>query len=58
MPAVILVSHDIGQIHQFADRFAILERGELVGTYASNEITLEALIAKILARKAVQVESS
>jgi simple sugar transport system ATP-binding protein len=36
---VIFITHNVGHVYQAADRFAVLRRGNLVGTYAKDEVT-------------------
>jgi simple sugar transport system ATP-binding protein len=50
--AVIVISHNIGEIYRVADRYALLEHGELVADLAKGEISLEELIARLVSRHA------
>jgi simple sugar transport system ATP-binding protein len=36
--SVIFITHNVGHVYQVADRFTIIRRGELVGTYARDEV--------------------
>ena len=37
--SVIFITHNVGHVYQVADRFAVLRRGDLVGTYTKDEVT-------------------
>jgi simple sugar transport system ATP-binding protein len=37
--SVIFITHNVGHVYQVADRFTIIRRGELVGTYARDEVS-------------------
>jgi simple sugar transport system ATP-binding protein len=39
--SVIFITHNVGHVYQVADRFAVLRRGNLVGTYDRGEVTEE-----------------
>lgn len=36
--SVIFITHNVGHVYQVADRFTIIRRGRLVGTYARGEV--------------------
>ncbi len=35
---VIFITHNVGHVYQVADRFTVIRRGELVGTYTRDEV--------------------
>jgi len=37
--SVIFITHNVGHVYQVADRFTVLRRGNLVGTYTKGEVT-------------------
>jgi len=37
--SVIFISHNVGHVYAVADRFVIIRRGELVGSYAKDEVS-------------------
>ncbi len=37
--SVIFITHNVGHVYQVADRFVVIRRGELVGSYARDEVT-------------------
>lgn len=37
--SVIFITHNVGHVYQVADRFVIIRRGELVGSYRRDEVT-------------------
>lgn len=39
--SVIFITHNVGHVYQVADRFTVLRRGKLVGTYERGEVTEE-----------------
>ncbi len=46
--ACIFISHNVGQIYQIADRFIILDRGQVMGEYRKNEIAADQLSNHLL----------
>ncbi len=36
--SVIFITHNVGHVYQVADRFVIIRRGEMVGTYGRDEV--------------------
>ncbi len=36
--SVIFITHNVGHVYQVADRFTIIRRGNLVGTYMRDEV--------------------
>jgi simple sugar transport system ATP-binding protein len=36
---VIFITHNVGHVYQVADRFTIIRRGNMVGTYSRDEVT-------------------
>lgn len=45
--ACIFISHNIGHVYEVADRFVLIDRGEVVGGYPRQEISLEELLEKM-----------
>jgi simple sugar transport system ATP-binding protein len=39
--SVIFITHNVGHVYKVADRFTIIRRGQLVGTYTKDEVTEE-----------------
>lgn len=39
--SVIFITHNVGHVYQVADRFTIIRRGKLVGTYTRDRVTEE-----------------
>jgi simple sugar transport system ATP-binding protein len=37
--SVIFITHNVGHVYQVADRFTVIRRGQLVGTYTRDEVT-------------------
>jgi simple sugar transport system ATP-binding protein len=37
--SVIFITHNVGHVYQVADRFTIIRRGEMVGSYSKAEVT-------------------
>ena len=37
--SVIFISHNIGHVHQVADRFSIISHGQKVGDFAKGDVT-------------------
>ena len=37
--SVIFITHNVGHVYQVADRFVIIRRGELVGSYGKDEVS-------------------
>jgi simple sugar transport system ATP-binding protein len=48
--AVVVISHDIGEIYEIADRLAIIEQGRVLATYARAEVSLDTVINQLLRR--------
>ena len=44
----IMISHNISEEYSVADRFVILDRGEIVGEYKKEDVTLSELISKLV----------
>jgi len=44
----ILITHNISEEYLVADRFVIMDRGEIVGEYKKEEVTLTELISKLV----------
>jgi len=44
----IIISHNIPDVYTVADKFIVIDRGEVVGEYRKSEISLEELIEKFL----------
>ena len=36
--SVIFITHNVGHVYQVADRFTVIRRGTLVGTYTRDEV--------------------
>ena len=46
--SAIFIDHNIIHVYGAADRFIILDRGEVVGEFKKNEITREELVKKMI----------
>jgi simple sugar transport system ATP-binding protein len=44
----IYITHNIYQLYAISDRFVIMDHGKVVGNYPKDEITIEALYAKLM----------
>jgi simple sugar transport system ATP-binding protein len=45
--ACIYITHNISEVHKVSDRFVLIDRGEIVGHYRKEELSLEQLIEKM-----------
>jgi simple sugar transport system ATP-binding protein len=45
--ACIYITHNISEVHKVSDRFVLIDRGEIVGHYRKEELSLEQLIDKM-----------
>ena len=36
--SVIFITHNVGHVYQVADRFVVIRRGKLVGSYTRDEV--------------------
>ena len=45
--ACIYITHNISEVHKVSDRFVLIDRGEIVGHYRKDELSLEQLIEKM-----------
>ena len=52
--SVLFISHRLGEIFEICDRVTILKDGELVGTYATKDITMLDLISRMIGRDACE----
>jgi D-xylose transport system ATP-binding protein len=48
---IFLISHDIHDVFDLADRIAVMLQGKLVGIVAKNEVTMDEVLAMIIAGK-------
>ena len=46
--SAIFIDHNIAHVYGAADRFIILDRGEIVGEFKKNEISREDLVKKMI----------
>jgi D-xylose transport system ATP-binding protein len=51
---IILISHDIHDVFDLADRTTVMLQGRVVGTVAKGEVTMDEILAMIIIGKAPQ----
>lgn len=44
----IIISHDLGHVYRVADRFVLMDRGQIVARYSKDEISMEDLMSAML----------
>jgi len=46
--SVIIISHNIKEVYELADRFMVMKNGKLVGTVRKEDITVDEIVAMII----------